>query len=79
MQELLDEFHQNLPSTHIVVMAILPKVRNHAAQLHHTLTGRDAAFLTRSAGPLFCLFAEESDGCSGCCRARSGLTGVHKQ
>lgn len=43
MQTLLDEFHQHLPSTHIVVMAILPKVPSHSAQLHYDLASADAS------------------------------------
>ena len=78
MQTLLDEFHQHLPSTHIVVMAILPKVPSHSAQLHNDLASTDTANLARHVVMLFCLSAGIPEECSGCCRGRFGQTGAQK-
>ena len=78
MQTLLDEFHQHLPFTHIVVMAILPKVPSHPAQLHDDLASTDTANLARNMVMLFCLFAEVPKKCFGCCRGRFGQTGAQK-
>lgn len=78
LQTLLDEFHQHLPSTHIVVMAILPKVPSHPAQLHDDLASTDTANLARNMVMLFCLFAEVPEECSCRCRGRFGQTGAQK-